>query len=87
MEREKRIFLFLSPDGVTCSSPEKVYPDIETFQVLGEAEGLDEAEAFENFVKTNTWILKTEFNEVICIETRIGINKGKRFFLNTEKLD
>ncbi len=76
-----RLYLFLTPDGVTYSSCEEVYPDVENFQVLGWAEGNTEEEAFEEFVKNNKWVLKTNFENVVCIEVRKGIHEGTWFSL------
>ncbi|NJE43198.1 hypothetical protein [Thermococcus sp. GR6] len=78
----KRLFIFITPDGATYSSPNEIYPDMENFQVLGFGEGLNEEEAFENFIKNNKWVLETQFNEVISIEVKSRIYQGKRFYLN-----
>jgi len=80
----KRLFMFVTPDGVTYSSPNEIYPDVENLQVLGFGEGLNEEEAFEDFIKKNKWVLETQFNEVICIEVKSRIYQGKRFYLNNE---
>lgn len=32
---KKRLFLFVTPDGVTYSSSSEIYPDVDNFQVLG----------------------------------------------------
>ena len=72
---KKRLFLFITPDGVTYSSTIKVHPDVDHFQVLGYGEG------FTDFIKRNIWILDTEFNEVICIEIKSKISEGKIFYL------
>jgi predicted AlkP superfamily phosphohydrolase/phosphomutase len=38
----KRKFLFLTLDGITYSSCNNFYPDVENLQVLGWAEGINE---------------------------------------------
>lgn len=81
----KRLFLFITPDGVTYSSADKIYPDIDNFQVLGESEGADEEEAFRLFVERNKWLLDTDFKEIICIETQIKISQGKIFILKKQQ--
>jgi hypothetical protein len=43
----KRKFLFLTLEGITYSSPEKIEPDVDNLQVLGYAEGKSKEEAFE----------------------------------------
>ncbi|NJE02122.1 hypothetical protein [Thermococcus sp. JdF3] len=78
----KRLFIFMTPDGATYSSPNEIYPDVGNFQVLGFGEGLNEEGAFEDFIKNNKWVLETQFNEVICIEVKSRIYQGKRFYLN-----
>jgi len=77
----KKLFLFITPDGVTHSSADKIYPDVDNFQVLGESEGIDEEEAFRLFVEKNKWLLDTDFKEIICIETKTRISQGKIFIL------
>ncbi len=76
-----RLFLFITPDGVTYSSEERTSPDVDNFQVLGWAEGENEEEAFRSFIRSNKWIFDTDFEEVICIEIKTKIHKGKRFIL------
>ena len=48
---KRKLFLFITPDGVTYSSPDKIYPDVDNFQVLGESEGWDEEDAFKSFIE------------------------------------
>jgi len=78
---KKRPFMFLTPNGITCSSCEEIYPDVDNFQVLGWAEGFTEEEAFEEFVNNNKWITDTNFKNVICIEVKSRIHEGKEFLL------
>ncbi len=67
---KKKLFLFITPDGATYSSPDKIYPNVDNFQVLGESEGWDEEDAFKSFIEKNKWVLEANFNEVICIEAK-----------------
>lgn len=78
---DKRKFLFLTFEGVTYSSPDKIEPDVENLQVLGYAEGKDKEEAFKTFLKENKWIFKTSFSEIICIEVKERISDGKIFYI------
>ena len=78
---KKRLFLFITPDGVTYSSTIKVQPDVDNFQVLGYGEGFTEEQAFDDFIKRNTWVWDTGFNEVISIEIKSKISEGKIFYL------
>ncbi len=78
---KKRLFMFVTPDGVTYSSPEKEFPDVENFQILGYGEGTDEEEAFNFFIQNNNWIFNTDFENVICIEVKSRIFQGKKFVI------
>ncbi len=49
----KRLFIFMTPNGATYSSPIEMYPDMENFQVLGFGEGINEEEAFKDFIENN----------------------------------
>lgn len=82
---KNRFFLFLTSDGVTYSSCEELYPDVDNLQVLGWAEGSTMEEAFERFLKANRWILDTNFKNVICVETKTKIHEGKRFLIRKEE--
>jgi len=80
---KKRLFLFITPDGVTYSSSGKISPDVDNFQVLGEGEGITEEDAFKSFIEKNKWVLDTDFKEVICIEVKSKISQGKSFVLKS----
>ena len=77
----KRLFMFVTPDGFTYSSPHVLSPDVDNFQVLGFREGKDEEEAFGDFLQSNGWVLDTHFNEAISIEVKHRIHEGKVFYL------
>jgi len=79
---KKKFFIFLTPDGITYSSYEEIYPDVDNFQVLGWAEGSTEEEAFEEFINTNKWVLNMNFKNVICIEIKSMIHEGKMFLID-----
>lgn len=79
---KKRKFLFLTPDGVTYSSGDKIYPDVENLQVLGWIEAFNEEEALNAFLQTNKWIYESSFKEIICVEIKHLIQKSKKFFIN-----
>jgi hypothetical protein len=78
---KKKLFLFVTPDGVTYSSAELYEPDVDNFQVLGCGEGLNEDEAFKDFLAENEWVLEKGFEEAICVEIKHRIYKGKVFSL------
>lgn len=78
----KKIFMFLTSDGITFSSCKKTEPDVDNFQVLGWAEGCTEEDAFHNFVNSNRWILETDFEEVISVEVKSRVHEGKVFSLD-----
>ncbi len=77
----KRLFMFVTPDGFTYSSPHVLSPDVDNFQVLGFGEGKDEEEAFRDFLQSNGWVLNTHFNEVTSIEVKHRIHEGQVFYL------
>ena len=81
---KKRLFLFITPDGVTYSSPKHIYPDVDNLQILGYSEGVNEEEAFDSFIQENKWISDTDFKEVICIEIKTKIFQGKKFILSRD---
>jgi hypothetical protein len=78
---KKKLFLFVTFDGVTFSSDELDEPDVDNLQVLGYGEGLDEDEAFKDFLAQNQWVLEKRFEEAICVEIKNRIYKGKVFSL------
>ena len=78
---KKKLFLFVTFDGVTFSSDELDEPDVDNLQVLGYGEGLDEDEAFKDFQAQNQWVLDKRFEEAICVEIKNRIYKGKVFSL------
>jgi hypothetical protein len=80
---KKRLFMFVTSDGFTYSSADEVYPDVNNFQVLGFGKGVNEEEAFRNFIQDNKWVLETHFREVISVEVKHRIYEGKRFILET----
>ncbi len=81
----KKLFLFVTPEGITFSSPELTEPDVENFQVLGYGEGLNEDEAFKDFLTKNQWLEETKFEEAIAIEIKQKINEGKTFYLRRDE--
>ncbi|HEC76959.1 MAG TPA: hypothetical protein ENI33_06865 [Thermoplasmatales archaeon] len=82
---KKRKFLFLTPDGVTYSSCNEPYPDVENLQVLGWAEGFNEEEAFNTFLRDSKWVYETGFREIMCVEIKHPIRKSKRFFVDHQQ--
>ena len=81
MKNDKRIFIFLSPEGVTFSTNYDQFIEVDNYQVLGFAEGKDEKEAFYNFLRENEWILDTYFNKVFCLEVKHSIVDSKVFYI------
>jgi len=77
-------YIFITKQGITyqpnTSSPE---PDIENCQVIGFAKGNNENEATKNLINQNEYLLKTNFNEIICMELKDEdhYSKAKYFFL------
>jgi len=81
----KRLFMFVTPDGSTYSSPNVLAPDVDNFQVLGFGEGKDEEEGFRDFPQNNMWVLDTCFNEVIRVEVKHRIHDGQLFYLDDSR--
>lgn len=79
-----RLFLFVTPEGVTYSSAELSEPDVDNFQVLGYGEGKNEEEAFYNFRSQAAWLKDTKFEEVISVEIKHKIYEGKYFNLKAQ---
>lgn len=69
-----RQFIFLTFEGFTTTPANK---DIENLQVLGNAQGINEKQAFKNLVKENGYLLDTDYNEVVGIELK---NKKRSYF-------
>ncbi|MBW9222637.1 hypothetical protein KKP97_06280 [Methanothermococcus sp. SCGC AD-155-C09] len=78
---KKRLYIFITPDGITYSPASDIHPDVDNLQVLGFGEGFTEEEAFNHFIKENKWVLETGFKEIICLETKMKISESKIFFL------
>ncbi len=81
----RKLYLFVTPGGITYSSPELDEPDVENYQVLGYGEGLYEEEAFRDFLKNNEWLKSTQFREAIAIEIKQKIYEGRSFPLRNIK--
>ena len=58
-------FIFISPEGETKTPTGE---DIENLQVLGFGRGVDAAEACRAFLRENSFVSETGFEEVICLE-------------------
>ena len=66
-----RAFIFVTHEGYTFQpASEAEEPDIENLQVLGFALGVDEEQAFQNLKADYTYLLKTSFDETLCLELR-----------------
>lgn len=84
---KKRLYLFVTPDGLTYSSPDLIEPDVDNYQVLGYGEGLTEEEAFKDFLANNRWLENTKFKEVIGLEIKQRIHEGKAFCLKQASIE
>ena len=64
-------YIFITTEGFTYQpNSESPEPDIENCQVIGFAEGDSPAEAFDNLVRENDYLLETSFDEMICFELK-----------------
>jgi hypothetical protein len=77
-----RHFIFLTQEGYTFQpNNESATPDIENLQVLGNANGTDEQNAFDNLIKENEYLLDTDYEDVIAIE----LKDGKQYYFSLKK--
>lgn len=77
-------YIFITKQGITYQpNTLSSEPDIENCQVIGFAKGNNENEAMKNLIKENEDLLKTNFNELICMELKNEdhYSKAKYFFL------
>ncbi|NJF25063.1 hypothetical protein [Thermococcus sp. Bubb.Bath] len=82
---KKRLFMFVTSDGLTYSSADEIGPDTDNFQVLGFGDGIDEGGAFRDFIKNNKRVLDTHFREVTSVEVKHRIYEGKLFYIKSIK--
>ena len=75
-------YIFITSEGLTYQpGSEEIEPDIENCQVIGFAQGIDEKEAFDNLVEENQYLLKTTFDELICLEFKHNnYHKHSKYF-------
>jgi len=78
---KKKLFLFITPDGLTFSCPDIEHPDVENLQVIGWEKGFNEEDALKNFLRNNKWIINTCFEKIICLEIKNEIHEAKAFSL------
>lgn len=78
---KKKLFLFVTSDGLTYSSADLTEPDVDNFQVLGYGEGQNEEEAFNDFRGRAAWLNTTKFEQVISVEIKHKIFEGTHFYL------
>lgn len=69
-----RNFIFLTHEGLT-KAPNNM--DIDNLQVLGTAIGDDEASAFNNFIKENSYLIDADYDEVLALEL---LSEKQHFF-------
>jgi len=62
-------YIFITTEGYTFQ-PEStsIEPDIENCQVIGFAQGTDAKNAFQNLICENSYLLETNFDEIVCFE-------------------
>lgn len=64
-------YIFITNEGSTFQpGSECSEPDIENCQVIGLAKGTDQSDAFRRLLQDNSSLLKTSFNEIICLELK-----------------
>ena len=66
-----RHFTFVTTEGITFQpDSENIEPDVENAQVLGFEDGVNEGDAFQNLLKNNSWVVESNFNEVVIYELK-----------------
>ena len=60
-----KTFIFVTAEEDTKT---KKGEEIENLQVLGITKGSDKNEAFVNFMNENSYLIDTDFNEIIAME-------------------
>jgi hypothetical protein len=79
-------YILLTPDGYTFSpNSDGAEPDVENLQVLGFSEGVDEKDAFWNFLAENPHLGEKGFDEVICIEIKGKMESALRFYISENR--
>lgn len=64
-------YIFITNEGVTFqSNSDSDIPDVENMQVIGFEKGKDIIEAFNKLKDNNTYLLDTNFDEIIGIELK-----------------
>ncbi len=78
-------YIFLTVEGLTFQpDSECLEPDIENLQVIGFAKGKDSENAFQNLIKENEYLLKTNFDEMFCYELVSNYDKNKSYYHLTD---
>jgi len=63
-------YIFISIEGATYQPNTATEPDIDNCQVIGYGEGENETEAFKNMLRKYKYLLKTNFDEIICLQLK-----------------
>lgn len=80
MNKENQ-YIFLSQEGFTFQpGSEEAEPDIDNLQVIGFASGICPEKAFSKLLKKNSYLIKTSFDELICLKLAEGAEEEKRYF-------
>ena len=77
-------YIFLTTEGSTFQ-PDSTFiePDIENIQVIGFASGNEARDAFEQLLKENAYLVKTNFDEIFSLAL-VGSTERKYFSLKKE---
>lgn len=74
--------VFITTEGLTYQpNIAAIEPNIDNCQVIGYGEGKDETEAFKNMIRDHKYLLKTNFDEIICLELK---NQKRHYFYLSE---
>ncbi|MDH5186295.1 MAG: hypothetical protein OEZ20_04900 [candidate division WOR-3 bacterium] len=81
-------YIFITDEGITFQpNTESPEPDVDNCQVIGFTKGKNPEEAFGNLIRENDYLLKTNFNELICFELKHSdyYKFAKSFNLNNKR--
>ena len=78
-------FIFLTCEGTTFQ-PDSDFneSEMDNLQVLGFANSLNAENAFADFIKDNSFILETNFDEVISYQLSNDFNENQKYFYLSE---
>ena len=74
-------YIFFTTEGYTFQ-PNSLSsePDIENLQVIGFSSGSNQEEAYNNLIKTNDYLLETNFQKTFCYQLNDNYEDTKEYY-------